>query len=91
MAFDGRYNGRHMKIIKDPAYKPLPHFCPMLACTREGGGGVILGFYGMAIILYVGHALECNNCLPAQGSVCTCCHWHHIMATIMIRMHVMCE
>ena len=28
----------------NPAYKPIPRFCPMLACTK--GGGIIVGFYG---------------------------------------------
>ena len=60
MAFDGRYNGRHMEIIKDPAYKPLPHFCPMLACTREGG--VILGFYGMAMLVMLWNAITAFLC-----------------------------
>ena len=39
---------------KDPANKPPPHFCPMLACTK--GGGVIAGFYGTWNIMH-----ECSN------------------------------
>ena len=28
-----------MDMYNDPAHKPPPHFCPMLACTKGGGGG----------------------------------------------------
>ena len=43
----------------DPANKPPPHFCPMLACTK-GGGGVIAGFYSICMPFVMPLAL-CNH------------------------------
>ena len=36
-----------------PAHKPPPLFCPMLACTKVGGGGVIAGFYGTNFMMMI--------------------------------------
>ena len=64
---------------KDPAYKPPPHFCPILACTK--GGGVIAGFYGN-ILITIDYVIDVDN-EECDSDECLVNSWRGMKTVIM--------